>query len=119
MTRFNNYLFLFLTSCILACSPGSGKKDIIAPEKMKSLLKDMVVAEEYANSKVQKDSTLSVKDETIKLYTQVLELHQATRQKFLKSFDYYLSKPEIARAMFDSLSINIRKEYMQVSSKPQ
>jgi hypothetical protein len=119
MMRPFSLCFLFIVTFLPGCNNSTGKNGIIAPEKMKSLLADIVVAEEYANTKVQKDSSLVLKDETIKLYTQVLELHQATRQQFLESFDYYLSKPEMARAMFDSLSINVRKAYMHATPKPQ
>lgn len=110
MTASLKKIFLLLaTGClfIAACSKTPG--DIIPKKEMSSLMADLAIAEEYARSRVNKDSSLNEKDEIIKLYTQVLELHNTSRQQFLKSFDYYLSNPEIARAMFDSLSVQVRR----------
>lgn len=110
MIRFFTKIFLLLVAvCCLFVACNKGPKDIIPKKEMSDLMAELAIAEEYARSKVNKDSSLNEKDETIKLYTQVLELHKTSRQEFLKSFDYYLSKPEIARAMFDSLSVQVRR----------
>ncbi len=120
MTRFSGRSLLTCALLfVLACNSSREGKDIIAREKMGNLLTDLVVAEEYAKSKVAKDSSLSVQQETLKLYAQVLELHKTTRQDFLKSFDYYISRPEVARALFDSLSVRVRSNFNQQVQKPQ
>lgn len=106
---FKKILLLLVAACGLFAACNKGPKDIIPKKEMSDLMAELAIAEEYARSKVNKDSSLNEKDETIKLYTQVLELHKTSRKEFLKSFDYYLSKPEIARAMFDSLSVQVRR----------
>lgn len=108
MMRSPEKLLLPLGLCLLmACNRGA--KGILPRDKMGEVMTDLVIAEEFAHGKAMKDSSLNEKDETIRLYTQVLELHKTSRQEFMKSFDYYLSKPEIARAMFDSLSNQARR----------
>lgn len=100
---------LLLAGCVLFMACGKAPGNIIPKKEMSDLLAELAIAEEYARSKVNKDSSLNEKDEIIKLYTQVLELHKTSRRQFLESFDYYLSKPEIARTMFDSLSVQVRR----------
>ena len=120
MIRLFRNLLLVPVSVIgffVACNTGS--KNIIPREKMKSLITDLVVAEEFARGKVSKDSSLSERDETLKLYVQVLELHKTSRQEFMKSFDYYLARPEMARAMFDSLAAQVRRDFNQPLPKTE
>jgi hypothetical protein len=111
----------WVVALAIFCWPGckQADPDVLPQKKMKTLLTDLLVAEELAHTRAAKDSTLSEKDETIKLYTQVLELHQTTRKEFLTSFDYYLSRPETARAMFDSLSNQVRRNFTMPTRKPE
>jgi hypothetical protein len=97
---------LFLALLVLA---GCSDKDkvpsgIIQKEKMESLVWDMIQADQYAAIYLAKDSNrINVKNEQLKLYQQVFQLHQVSRDEFRKSFQFYLDRPDITRGLFDSL----------------
>jgi hypothetical protein len=80
---------------------------------MQKVLWDMIEAERYRESFV-KDSSKDLKAETFKLYAQVFEIHKISKETFIKSYKFYMSRPDIARDMFDSLSTqaNRRREEM-------
>jgi hypothetical protein len=94
--------------------------DIMPKEKMEKVLWDMILADRYSNIILIKDSTKNIKEETFKMYDQVFTLHKVTRKEFVKSFKYYLSRPDIAQRMMDSLAThaNRRREEMY-QSKPK
>jgi hypothetical protein len=98
--------FILFVSCGKGDEPGGG---VLDKEKMKLVLRDVLMAEEFVQSYVVKDSTKKLADETIRLYNQVFKIHSIRREQFLKSFDYYLSKPYLAKEMFDSLSVQMRR----------
>jgi hypothetical protein len=93
-----------------ACSDGDAlPKGILGKDKMMSVMEDMGKAEEYVNSYTARDTALKVKDESIRLYNKIFKQYGITRQQFNQSFDYYLSKPQLAKDMFDSLSAKLRR----------
>lgn len=86
---------------------------IIGKEKMESILWDMIQADRFSTQFLVKDSAkLDVKKETFILYEQVFQINKVTKDEFVKSYKYYLSRPDITRVLFDSLATraNRRKE---------
>lgn len=104
---------------------------IIPQDKMEKILWDMIEADQYSNLylikdsfhvtkdsvrvpkdsihgtkdsfRVKKDSVrVDVKLETLKLYQQIFQLHQVSREDFEKSFQYYIGRPDLTRRLFDS-----------------
>jgi hypothetical protein len=90
---------------------------VLPKDKMEKVLWDMVQAERYRETFVR-DSALDLKKETFKLYAQVFEIHQITKDEFIKSYKFYMSRPDISRVLFDSLATraNRRREELY---KPQ
>jgi hypothetical protein len=92
----------------VACS-GKEKgipEGVIPPAKMKVIVWDMIKAEQYALE--QEDSTIlkgSIKDKTTELYQQVFEIHQIDKNTFYKSFGYYEGRPDLLKALLDSISV--------------
>jgi hypothetical protein len=82
--------------------------DVLPKEEMEKVLWDMITAERYANVFL-KDSALNNKEETFKLYAQVFALHNITREQFVKSYQFYMSRPDITRGMLDSLSTHANR----------
>jgi len=98
-------LCLFVTLLYAACTnqykvPG----DIIPKEKMEKVLWDMLLADRFASSYIAKDSSKNLQEENFKLYEQVFGVHDITREEFVKSFKYYLTRPDITMVVLDSLS---------------
>ena len=98
----------FLVSCTDKDKIPAG---VLPKDKMEKVLWDMIQAERYRDTYVR-DSSLDLKKETFKLYAQVFEIHQVSKDEFIKSYKFYMSRPDIARVMFDSLATraNRRRE---------
>ncbi|HEY8897133.1 MAG TPA: DUF4296 domain-containing protein [Niastella sp.] len=117
-----NRLLLVCLSAIVWCVVSCTDKDkipagVLPKDKMEKVLWDMVQAERYRETFVR-DSALDLKKETFKLYAQVFEIHQITKDEFIKSYKFYMSRPDITRELFDSLATraNRRREELY---KPQ
>jgi len=112
----NRLLLLCLGAIVLGLISCTDKdklpKGVLPKDKMETVLWDMLQAERY-RATFLKDSA-KMKTETFKLYAEVFAIHQITKDQFIKSYKFYMSRPDIARDMFDSLSTraNRRREDM-------
>ena len=78
---------------------------IIGKEKMEGILWDMILADRYSSQFLLKDSARrDVKEETLVLYEQVFQVNKVTKEEFIKSYKYYLSRPDITKVIFDTLA---------------
>jgi hypothetical protein len=95
----------FLAAVLLAaCTRDSPPRGILPRPEMESVLWDLIQANQYSFTFIAKDSgKVSVKDEDLKLYEEVFELHHTTREKFQESYAWYMKHPELVRNIFDSL----------------
>jgi hypothetical protein len=93
---------------------------ILSKEKMEAVLWDIIQAERFTATFVAKDTSKNVKTENFKLYGQVFSLHGVTKDEFITSYKFYLSRPDISRVLFDSLSsrANRLREEMYKSQTP-
>lgn len=83
----------------------TGKKDILSEDKMQAVLWDMIRADHFLNNyMIVKDTSLKKKEESIKQYNQILQIHKISEETFKKSFAYYRSNPKMMWAIMDSLS---------------
>jgi hypothetical protein len=90
---------------------------VLPKDKMEKVLWDMIQAERYRETFVR-DSAKDLKKETFKLYAQVFEIHQISKDEFVKSYKFYMSRPDIARTMFDSLATRANRRRDELY-KPQ
>lgn len=95
-------------------------KGVYGHEQMQNILWDMLLADRYATLYLQKDSLRrDIKNETFALYEQVFALHHTNREAFLKSFRYYLGRPDLTQVMFDTLAIRAGKTREELFRKFQ
>jgi hypothetical protein len=113
-----NRLLLVCLSALVWCLVSCTDKDkipsgVLPKEKMQKVLWDVIQAERFRETFIR-DSSKDLKAETFKLYAQVFEIHKVTKDEFIKSYKFYMSRPDIARDMFDSLATqaNRRREEM-------
>lgn len=98
---------LWLSACTNRESVSS---EFIQPDSMQVILKDVITADHFASEYLLKDSLRkdsvhrNVKLETLQLYETVFTLHKITREEFRKSLEFYYSRPDLMKNMFDSLS---------------
>jgi len=111
--------FAFLFSCT---DKNSIPSNVIPRAKMENVLWDMIVADRYAYQVLIKDSLkLNVNQKTQELYSQVLRIHRVKDEEFINSFKFYMSRPDLSRNMFDSLSAKanrLRAEVYKPITKP-
>jgi Domain of unknown function (DUF4296) len=107
---------LLLLFFIIGCKNTSVPDGIIEQKKMQAILQDLTRAEEFVNTYVLKDTTKKHKDECMQWYHKVFSIYHTDSKLFLKSLDYYLSTPKVARDMFDSISTQSRR--IQANVRP-
>ena len=100
------YFFAFLLFINTACSKNDKiPPDVLGMEKMEKVLWDMIQADRFASQYLAKDSARkNIRKETIVLYEHVFQLNKITKDEFVKSYKYYLSRPDITKVIFDSLA---------------
>lgn len=94
-------IFFSVLSCTQQYKVPSG---IMPMDQMESVLWDMIQADRYATSVLSRDSSKNLKEETLVLYEEVFSIHKVSRQQFIKSFKFYLERPDISQVMLDSLA---------------
>jgi len=103
-----------------ACTNNNKIPDGIIPKrKMENILWDMIRADRFANQFLVHDS-VNRKRKTFEMYENVFHIHHISREEFLKSYKFYLGRPDIAKVMFDSISVRAerrRSEVYQIPSK--
>lgn len=86
----------------VACSSDKIPGNIIPPEKMKTIVFDLMKADTYVNNYVLKDTTLKSKEQHIRMYEQVFLIHKITKKDFYNSLTYYQQHPDVNKKLFDS-----------------
>ena len=100
----------------LSCSGSSVPSELLEPQKMYPVVKDIMIADEYINNTLSNDSTINVKKKRSELYEQIFVLHKTDRKQFYKTFKYYQEHPDIQKILFDSLSEGFKKK--EIPKKP-
>ncbi|MDP9229987.1 MAG: DUF4296 domain-containing protein, partial [Bacteroidota bacterium] len=93
----------------ISCSNNKVPKGILPEPKMGNVLWDLIRADEFVLNYVH-DSTRSKKQESIKLYQQVFQIHKITKEEFEKSFSFYKKHPEILQPLLDTLERRKKRE---------
>jgi Domain of unknown function (DUF4296) len=114
---------LVLFVLFISCSNRTGiPKDILPPDSMELVMKDVLMASQYSAQYIIKDS---LKTDKWKSNQQMLEdifgIHHITRETFKKSLQFYESRPDLNKKIFDSLSAYAslhQKDLYAPSSKP-
>jgi len=94
-------------------------KGVLPKNKMESVLWDMLEAERYRSTFIR--DSAKMKMENFKLYAEVFAIHQITKDQFIKSYKFYMSRPDISRDMFDSLSAKanrLREDMYKPKTQP-
>lgn len=96
------FLLLFLISC--------GRKDYIPPdviglEKMGDILLDMQEADAYNDNYVDTGYRVTDWEKRLKIfYGQILMIHDVDKKKFLDSYAFYESHPDLMQKMYKRMS---------------
>lgn len=80
--------------------------DVLAQEKMEKVMWDMIEADRFSAQFLERDSAAkkNIKVENLKLYERVFQHHKISKEEFLRSFRFYLSRPDLNNVIFDTMS---------------
>jgi Domain of unknown function (DUF4296) len=86
-------------------------KDVLPKKKMERVLWDIIQAERFSYLYLQKDSTLrNVQLQKFKFYDQIFAMHKVSKDDFVSSYKYYLSRPDLAKPIFDSIAARAERQ---------
>ncbi len=85
-----------------ACTPPASR-DILAPEKMQSIVWDLLRADEMAGYYATRDTSLNHLRTYTDLYQSILEIHHITRNDLKKNIRYYQGHPLLFKVILDSV----------------
>jgi hypothetical protein len=108
------YISLFL---LFSCSKDEKPKDLIPLDKMPQIVWDMMEADEIAQHKAARDTTLNLKIESYKTYEQVFAIHMITRESYFKSYKYYQGHPMLYKELIGKVKAIAEKERKSIKSK--
>jgi hypothetical protein len=105
MTRIIACLLVGILLAVSSCSDKNKIPAGILPhDKMEAVMWDVIQSEQYSAAYLAKDSAhINLKLENLRLYDEVFRLHKVSREEFLKSYQYYMGRADLAQVLFDSL----------------
>jgi hypothetical protein len=78
-------------------------KDVLHPKEMRSIVWDILQADELASQNKQNDTTINLKSESFRLYDQVFALHKISRQQYYKSYQFYQEHPDLYKSLMEDV----------------
>ena len=76
---------------------------------MRELMWDLMRADAYISEFVMKDSSRNQKAESAMLYEQIFTIHSTTAEIFKRSLAFYQNRPDLLKAITDSLRSDEKK----------
>ena len=102
------FLVVFLFGCTNTTKTPAG---IVSSQKMEAILWDLIQADRFSTLFLVKDSTeVNVNLENIKLYQRVFDIHKISKDDFIKSYKFYLGRPDLTKVIFDSIAVKAERQ---------
>ena len=95
--------FSLLLAVVLSCNNNTVPDGILPENKMRTLLWDILRADEWVNYEAGIDTSLNKSERSKDLYERVYQVNNVTAAQFKKSFEYYQSRPDLLKPLLDSL----------------
>lgn len=97
---------LILILCFLIACRDKSKtpSDVLPKEKMEKVLWDMMLADRFASQFLSRDTAnKNITEETFKVYAQVFSIHNISREEFVKSYKFYMTRPDLSKVIMDTI----------------
>lgn len=88
---------------------------ILPPEKFQAILTDVLLADALTLERSFKDSSVKISDENAAYFLKVFQLHGVSKNEFMKSYNFYLQRPDLLKIITDSVSSALDKRNLQLS----
>lgn len=100
---------LLLTLCLFSCS-SNNPKGILDEEKMTEVLQEVMLLENYYQSKYGSPSVYKAAlDSSVEI---VFKKHQTNKIQFSKSFDFYAQNPELFKKIQAKIIENLNSKHL-------
>lgn len=105
--------FFFLYACT-----GKGKvpENVIEKNKFEAILKDVIIADALSTERSFKDTAVKIPVANAAYFLKVFEIHGVTKNQFMVSYNYYLSRPDLLKVMTDSISAQLSRTSERISA---
>lgn len=114
MRRCVKVVAVLLAFIMASCKSGPEKGILLDKAKMQAVLWDMLQAEAFTQNFIRKDSSKNEVLEVAVLQKKILELHKVSREDFIASYDYYSARPEVMKAILDSVSAKAERDRSKI-----
>lgn len=100
-------VFVFFLLGLMACGQAGKVPDgVLKKEDMRDVLLDMTMADAYSSN--NEDPRIPMPDSVRRYrqklyYKQILDMHHLTREQFQKSYDWYESRPDRLKEVYDMM----------------
>lgn len=110
-------LLLLCMFGIVACSETKKPPaNVLSPEKFQKVLTDVMLADALSTERSFKDTSLKIKDANAAYFLKIFEIHGVTKNEFMRSYNFYLSRPDLLRIISDSVSAVLNRENLQLTT---
>ncbi|MEJ8842612.1 DUF4296 domain-containing protein [Lacibacter sp. H375] len=110
-------LLLLCLFGIVACSETKKPPaNILGPEKFQKILTDVILADALSTERSFKDTSLKIKDANASYFLKIFEIHGVTKNEFMRSYNFYLSRPDLLRVISDSVSAVLNRENLKLTT---
>lgn len=102
----------------LSCSDNKKiPENILKPEKMEAVLSDVMMADALNQERIIRDSLLYISKENVSYFKKIFQLHAVTKEEFEKSIQFYTKRPDLMRAIIDSVSAVVSRKNKLLEEK--
>lgn len=102
MTRKGLLYLLTITLMLFVSCKSEIPSGVIPPEAMKSIIFDLMVAEQIERADTSSATRLHLRDSTTRTIKEVLAIHKVSKTDYMKSLDFYESDPHLLKKLLDS-----------------
>lgn len=110
-------MIALLLLVLLGCSETKKTpENILGPEKFQKVLIDVMLADALSTERSFKDTALKIKDANAAYFLKIFEIHGTNKNEFMRSYNFYLSRPDFLRVISDSVSAVLNRENNQLTT---
>ena len=103
----NRWLILLLLVVVFSGCDEKRPSDILPESKMRSVLYDLLRADELGAQYLLHDSAWSTMEKRAPLYQKVFLTHQVSKEQFQRTLVYYEERPDEMKKMIETLSADV------------
>jgi hypothetical protein len=110
-------LLTILVFSLIACSESKKTpENVLKPEKFQKVLTDVLLADALSTERSFKDTSVKIKDVNAAYFLKIFEIHGTTKNEFMRSYNFYLSRPDLLRVISDSVSAVLNRENLRITT---